>query len=145
MDNDTLATEEEFYNFLSRQKKNLPKASKILFVDDDPDQLLLFATLLRNDGFTVAEATNGEEALSYLSSAKVDLVITDAMMPKIDGEELTKQLRATSLHTNIPIIILTAAKNNLAESIASERGPDMFCMKKDAAKILIGQVNFLLN
>jgi len=79
--------------------------SKILVVDDDPHIRELSKVFLQNEGFTVCEAVDGEDALSQLKTLKVDMVVLDVMMPNMDGWELCRQLRDTY---DMPILMLTA-------------------------------------
>ena len=79
---------------------------KILVVEDDKNLRKLIVTCLRKNDYMPFEATNGEEALEVLDTTYIDLIISDIMMPKMDGYELTKTLREA--HYNIPILLVTA-------------------------------------
>lgn len=83
-------------------------SKKILVVDDEPDIVKLAKTKLVNEGFDVAEAYNGEEALKKVSSENPDLIILDVMMPKMDGWEVARRLKSGEKTKGIPIIMLTA-------------------------------------
>ena len=78
---------------------------KILVVDDDKEIAFAIAKLLQNEGYDTLTASDGLEALDLLVSQKIDLIIIDVMMPKLDGLSATMKIREKK---NIPIIILSA-------------------------------------
>lgn len=79
----------------------------ILLVDDDPLIIKMYHTKLVNDGFKVNTAFNGEEALIQVKKEKPDLIYLDVMMPKMNGVDTLKALKADPQTSSIPIIILT--------------------------------------
>ena len=85
----------------------------ILVVEDDEDIIKLLKIYLEGDGYRVISAENGIDALKIIENIKVDLVVMDIMMPKMDGYELTKKIREKY---TIPIIILSA-KNKDSDKI----------------------------
>jgi len=82
----------------------------ILIADDRPDNLHLLATRLSNEGYAFITAADGEETLQKLRSAMPDLVLLDVNMPKKDGFEVLKEMRADPLIAHIPVIVITAAR-----------------------------------
>ncbi len=82
-----------------------PTRPRILLVDDDPGLLEALADLLRNDGFLVTTARNGDEALRRLDAGWPDLLIIDLLMPKVDGWALAREVKARA---DLPIIVLSA-------------------------------------
>jgi diguanylate cyclase (GGDEF)-like protein len=86
--------------------------SNILVVDDNPDKLSLLETTLRLAGYDVRTANDGEEALSAIESYPPDLIITDVMMPRVNGYELAERIRANPQTRFIPLIMQTAAGHN---------------------------------
>jgi len=84
----------------------------VLVVDDDPDKRMLLMVALQMAGYEVRTANDGEEGLSAMESYQPDLLITDVMMPKMDGYELARRVRANPLTRFVPIIIQTAARND---------------------------------
>jgi CheY-like chemotaxis protein len=88
--------------------------AKLMFVDDDPVILNLIARLLRRAGHTVVEANNGAECLARAAEERFEVIITDVMMPDMDGYGLTQALRAHPATRDTPILIVTA----------NVRGPD---------------------
>ena len=83
--------------------------ANILIVDDNPDKLGLLEAALQLAGYNVTTATDGDEALAAIESYQPDLVITDVMMPRMNGYELAQRIRANPLTKFIPVIMQTAA------------------------------------
>ena len=82
----------------------------ILIADDRPDNLHLLATRLSNEGYAFITAADGEETLQKLRAATPDLLLLDVNMPKKDGFEVLKEMRADPLIAHIPVIVITAAR-----------------------------------
>jgi DNA-binding response OmpR family regulator len=82
-----------------------PRAQRILLVDDDPNLLVVLSEQLRDDGYDVATARDGQEALRRMESGWPDLIILDLTMPRIDGLGLARKIKAQA---DLPIIVLSA-------------------------------------
>ena len=80
----------------------------ILIVEDEPKNLKLFRDLLQRFGFETVEATDGEQGVELAREKKPDLILMDIMMPKMDGLEATRLLKADATTKRIPIIALTS-------------------------------------
>ena len=80
--------------------------NKILIVDDEINMRLVLTTMLKKEGYEVASASDGQEALQILKSGRIAAVVTDLKMPNIDGMELLNHI--TSQHPVIPVIMITA-------------------------------------
>jgi CheY-like chemotaxis protein len=80
---------------------------RVLIVDDEPDIRFILRHILERGGYEVDEAINGSAALEILESSNPDLVITDLMMPIMDGNELIERLRSDPDTGSIPIMSLT--------------------------------------
>ena len=91
-------------------------APKILIVDDDPDLVEAVSIILESKGYTVAAAYDGVEGLDKVKSEKPDLIVLDVMMPKKDGYEVCKELKADEQYHSIPILLLTAVVANIPTS-----------------------------
>jgi CheY-like chemotaxis protein len=85
-----------------------PQAKRILVVDDLEDNLFLLQTILTEEGYEVDTALNGKSALTKIESSPPDLVLMDAMMPGMDGYEVTRRIRQNKKLPFIPILLLTA-------------------------------------
>src|SRR5882724_2900194 len=120
--------------------------SNILVVDDNPDKLSLLEMTLRMAGYDVRTATDGEEALSAIESYPPDLVITDVMMPKMNGYELAERIRANPQTKFIPLILQTAAGHN-AEDLrrGSEAGALGFITDLSDFDLLLARARTLLD
>ena len=82
--------------------------SLILIVDDKPQNLQFLGKLLSNDGYEVAMAQSGVQALTFVKSEFLDLILLDVMMPEMYGYEVCEKLKAEFPTHNIPVIFLTA-------------------------------------
>ncbi len=102
---------------------------RILIVDDDMDTRLLLSRILAGKGYDVVAAADGIEALAIVEREKIQLVVTDWLMPNMDGLELCKRIRAASFPGYVYVIVLTA-KDSKSELIAAmEAGADDYIAK----------------
>lgn len=85
------------------------EAGRILVVEDESSILTALTLLLDMEGYRVAEATNGRQALERLASFAPDLIVTDYMMPYMDGIEMVRQIRKNPAFADVPIILISAA------------------------------------
>jgi len=119
----------------------MPDSSTILLVDDEDSVQKLLAYPLERDGFRVLQARNGEEALARFASENVDLVVLDLMLPKLDGLEVCRRLRAES---EVPIIMLTARDDELDKVVGLELGADDYITKPFSIREFRSRVRALL-
>jgi diguanylate cyclase (GGDEF)-like protein len=119
--------------------------SNILVVDDNPDKLSLLEAALCLAGYSVTTATDGIEALAAIESYQPDLVITDVMMPRMNGYELAQRIRANPLTRFIPVIMQTAAGRR-AEDLrrASEVGALGYITDPTDLDLLLARTRTLL-
>lgn len=89
-----------------------PKTVKILVVDDIPLNVLLVKKMLQPLGFETSEAEDGVVAMEKIEADKPDLILLDLMMPRMDGFEVLRRLRANEETKSIPVIILSALNSN---------------------------------
>ena len=102
---------------------------KILLVEDDTALAAVYRSRLELEGFEVREVNNGEDALSAALAFRPDLVLLDAMMPKISGFDVLDILRNTPETTNIKIIMLTALSQESDKERAQGLGVDDYLVK----------------
>jgi DNA-binding response OmpR family regulator len=119
----------------------MPDSSTILLVDDEDAVQKLLAYPLERDGFRVLQARDGEEALTMFDGERVDLVVLDLMLPKVDGLEVCKRLRADS---DVPIIMLTARGDELDKVLGLELGADDYITKPFSIREFRSRVRALL-
>ncbi|MDQ5931949.1 MAG: two-component system, OmpR family, phosphate regulon response regulator PhoB [Patescibacteria group bacterium] len=110
---------------------------KILLVEDDTALASVYRSRLELEGFQVKEVNNGEDALSAAIDYKPDLVLLDAMMPKISGFDVLDILRNTPDTTNIRVIMLTALSQPKDKERAESLGVDDYLVK---SQVVIGDV-----
>lgn len=116
----------------------------ILVVEDNLEMLTFIADKLQKQ-YGVVRATNGKEALKALEEKTIDLVLTDVMMPEMDGFELCQKIKTDVEYSHIPVVLLTA-KNDLNSKIHGlEMGADAYVEKPFTFNHLITQLNTLLS
>jgi adenylate cyclase len=120
-------------------------AARILVVDDQRTNAEMLAGLLRNLGYEVDMAYDGEEALQLVREKEPDLVVSDILMPRMDGYELCRQLRAHSPTALLPVILVTSAEPATERVKGIEAGADDFLAKPVNWPELFGRVKRLLH
>jgi len=116
---------------------------KILIADDEPDILEIIQYNLQSEGYEVATAKNGIEALEQAKKVQPDLIILDIMMPGKNGIEVCNQLRQQPSFKETLIIFLTALSDETTEIKGLETGADDFITKPISPKVLVSKVNAL--
>lgn len=112
----------------------------ILIVDDNADMRQYLVRLL-TPRYRVDEVSNGKEALALIRNSHPDLIISDAMMPHLDGFGLLKELRADFHTTNIPVIILSARAGEESHIEGMNSGADEYLVKPFSARVLLASVS----
>lgn len=110
---------------------------RILLVEDDAALSAVYKSRLELEGFDTREVANGEDALSAALDYKPDLIVLDAMMPKISGFDVLDILRNTPETTNIKIVMLTALSQPKDKERAEGLGVDDYLVK---SQVVIGDV-----
>ena len=115
----------------------------VLIVDDESRMRKLIKDFLAQKGYSILEAGDGEEALQIFNENqnKINLILLDVMMPKLDGWSVLRQIRQTS---KIPIIMLTARGEEQDELFGFELGVDEYISKPFSPKILVARVEAIL-
>lgn len=116
----------------------------VLVVDDESRMRKLIKDFLRQKEYNVLEAKDGEEALEIFeeNENKIDLILLDVMMPKLDGWSVLRQVRQNS---KVPVIMLTARGEEQDELFGFELGVDEYISKPFSPKILVARVQAILN
>jgi DNA-binding response OmpR family regulator len=118
--------------------------SSILVVDDDPLIRTLVEHKLRLRGFEVVSAESGEDGLKQVAVKRPDLIVLDAMMPELDGFEVLRRLKQDAATATIPVIMLTARKQESDIVSALSSGARDYLVKPFMAEELIMRIRNLL-
>ena len=119
----------------------MTETSRVLVVDDEPQITRVLRTVLMSHGYHVRTAGEGETALSNFAEWRPELVITDLYMPRMDGLELCKRIRAVS---TVPIIVLSVKGEEGAKVQALDSGADDYVTKPFGADELMARVRAAL-
>ncbi|GMR11758.1 MAG: hypothetical protein BMS9Abin28_2599 [Anaerolineae bacterium] len=103
--------------------------ARVLVVDDDDSYCTIIRELLVRNGYEVRVAYSVDEALTLLQDERPDLILTDLMMPEVDGITFIRQLRATPPHSEIPTIVVSALVLARERAAAAQAGADAFVAK----------------
>jgi two-component system, OmpR family, alkaline phosphatase synthesis response regulator PhoP len=117
---------------------------KILIVDDEPDILELIEYNLKKEGYNVLTANNGLEAIQIAKKNIPELIVLDIMMPKLDGIETCRQLRAMPEFKNTFMVFLTARSEEYSEISGFNVGADDYIAKPIKPRALISRINAIL-
>lgn len=119
---------------------------QVLVVDDDPDKRTLLEVALGMEGYEVRTALNGMEALDIIESYPPDLIITDIMMPKMDGYELARRIRKNPQTRFIPLILQTAGRHDADDlRLGAEVGALGFITDPTDLDLLLARARTLLD
>ncbi|MBK1624171.1 MULTISPECIES: response regulator transcription factor [Afifella] len=116
----------------------------ILICDDDPLLIELMEFRLRAKGYAVTTATDGEEAFAKVSSERPSIVVLDAMMPKLDGFDVLNRIKQDPELKDIPVVMLTARKNERDIVSALERGAEDYLVKPFIPDELMARLSKLI-
>ena len=117
---------------------------KVLIVDDEPSIAKILRKQLEVAGFEVTVAVDGEDGLAKVREWKPELVLLDVMLPKINGHEVCKTLKADPELKGIPVIMLTAKTQRQDQDLAQQQGADAFLTKPFQLAELLAKVRGLL-
>ncbi|MBF0193297.1 MAG: response regulator [Magnetococcales bacterium] len=117
----------------------------ILIVDDAQNIVLSLEFLMKNEGFSVRVASDGDEALKAIKEQAPDLVLLDVMMPKRDGYEVCQTIRACDDWKNTRIIMLTAKGRDVEREKGLALGADDYVTKPFATRELVAKVREILD
>jgi signal transduction histidine kinase/ligand-binding sensor domain-containing protein/DNA-binding response OmpR family regulator len=127
------------------QETDDPMLPHILVVEDDLGLQTFIEKSLRSEGYSVITSADGNEAIKCLEKARVDLIISDLMMPGMDGYEFCAHVKSNINYSHIPFVILTAKGNTEAEIKGIETGADAYLLKPFKWKHVTAVVKNLLN
>jgi DNA-binding response OmpR family regulator len=119
-------------------------AVRILIVDDEPNIVISLEYLMRREGFETAVAGDGEAALAALEKAPADLVILDVMLPRMNGFEVCRRIRADPRWRSLRILMLTAKGRDTEVEKGLGLGADAYVTKPFSTKDLVAQIRALV-
>jgi two-component system chemotaxis response regulator CheY len=115
--------QDDVSDFNHEKKEGCDMAKRILTIDDSKTIRDMLMLTLSDAGFDVVQAVDGQDGLDVLGDDRVDVIITDINMPRMDGYEVIRQLRKNSVHKSTPILVLTTEcdveKRNLARDVGA--------------------------
>ncbi len=114
--------------------------SRILVVDDSETVLNFVRMILESEEYEVETATNGNEALATVRQSLPDLVVTDSIMPGLDGFGLLRELRSDPATEALPVIMLTSGTADDPDHVAREPRPDAFVKKSSDFGPLLAEI-----
>ena len=117
---------------------------RILVVDDEIYIVHILDFSLGMEGYEVITALDGEQALEKLRTEKPDLIVLDIMMPKLDGYEVCKSVKANPETAHIPVILLSAKGRNVDQKMGFDVGSDDYITKPFSPRKLVERINQLL-
>lgn len=118
--------------------------TRVLVVDDNPQNVKLLVQLLRNAGYELTTATSGKEALASIASTRPDIVLLDVVMPEMSGYECCKAIRANPATALLPVVMVTALDPTEERVKGIEAGADDFLSKPINHMELLARVKSLL-
>jgi len=121
-----------------------PRDASILVAEDEPEIRANLQRLLRLEGYRVLAVADGRAALAALQAQRPDLLLTDAMMPELDGETLLRMLRADARYQALPVLMLTARADAEDHARALQAGASAVVTKPFQRAVLLDCIRGLL-
>jgi phosphate regulon transcriptional regulator PhoB len=119
-------------------------AQRVLIVEDEPDIRELLVFHLEREGYQIAKARSGAEALRVAQTSPPDLVLLDLMLPEMDGLEVCRRLRRDPVTQAIPIVMLTARGDEVDRVLGLELGADDYVVKPFSPRELVARIRAVL-
>jgi len=119
---------------------NTAKTKTVLLVEDNEDNLIVYRTILDHVGYRVIEARDGEEGVARARADQPDLILMDVSLPKMDGWEATRRIKADEGTRRIPIIAVTAHALDDDREKATQVGCDGYLAKPVAPRRVVEEV-----
>jgi DNA-binding response OmpR family regulator len=122
----------------------MPTRKRILIVDDEPNIVISLEFLMKREAYDVQVAPDGESALAALEERTPDLVVLDVMLPRMNGFEVCRRIRADPRWQRVKVLILTAKGRDTEVAKGLGLGADAYVTKPFSTKDLVAQVKALL-
>jgi DNA-binding response OmpR family regulator len=116
----------------------------VVVAEDSPTEAACLEFLLSKNGYAVVIAQDGEEALQVVRANPPDILVSDVVMPKLDGYVLCEAVKADAATARVPVVLLTGLVDPDARSRGMESGADAFLLKPYDEKALLAQIGVLL-
>ena len=121
-------------------------ATRILVIEDNQDQVDLLTSLLQRAGYELLIARNGQEGLTMARKERPDLILTDLMLPQLNGYEICTMLKQDTKYQDIPIMVLSATKVEEQDAkLAVECGANAYFLKTDGPQRLLEAIQRILS
>lgn len=130
--------------FLNQERYIKMPGQKVLVVDDSWTELTMIATPLRNSGFEVITAVDGDEAIEKVFRERPQCIVLDVVLPKQNGFQVCRRLKNLEASRHIPIILLTSKNTALDKSWGLRQGADMYITKPFDEDELVASVRRLI-
>lgn len=139
-----LAQQNAATNPETKINSRVPSKLSVVLVEDDPDQREIITMMLKGEGYDVECGANGVEGLEIVNRLRPALVVTDLMMPTMDGAELIRRLKSDSNLKGIPVFVLTVIDDEAREFELLKLGAGDYCVKSTQPKVLIQRIKNLI-
>ncbi|MBI1982760.1 MAG: response regulator, partial [Acidobacteria bacterium] len=126
------------------QRRKVNNGPEILIVEDSPTQAEQLKHLLEEQGYSVRRAANGKEALAAVGQRKPTLIITDVLMPGMDGFTLCKEIKSRGELNDVPVVLMTSLSSPQDVMKGLACGADNFIRKPYEEKYLLKRIEFIL-
>ncbi len=128
-----------------RHQAEQPTGLEVLVIDDSPAQLRLTSRVLAKAGFQVRTAPDGIQGLALASAAPPDVIVSDVLMPELNGYQVCRLLKDDPVTAGVPVVLLTALEDRIDRFWAEESGADGFVSKSDLLRELVPSVRSACN
>jgi two-component system, sensor histidine kinase and response regulator len=129
---------------MNQQKPHLPSDEHILIVEDSPTQRVLLRHILEQHGYRIHDCSDGREALHWLQQNRPSLIISDILMPEMDGYQFCMEIKSTPALHDVPVILLTSLSDpkDIIEGLVC--GADNFLVKPYDEDYLLSRLDYIL-
>jgi CheY-like chemotaxis protein len=134
--------QEFILNFDRRKSRRMKK--QVVIIDDEPNICFAIEETVRQEGYNSLSTDNGEDALLFIREMLPALVIADVILPKMDGYELCRAIKADSRTSHIPVILVTVRVKKEEIRLGMEAGADAYLLKPFRPKELVDKIGDLI-
>lgn len=117
---------------------------RILIIDDEPKMVKMVKRRLEANDYEVIAASDGQEGFEKAKTEKADLIISDLMLPKLDGYKVCGLLKKDARYSKIPVIIFTTRAQEADRKLGEEMGANAYIMKPFEPEVLLAKISELL-